>query len=100
MKIPRWSAVAVTAALISLSAIGAFAATGYTQSNLVSDLPGAAIVDASLVNPWGMAYFATSPLWVADNGTLTLADKGVTNANLTGHSLRRDGARNALASKW
>jgi hypothetical protein len=75
MKIRRWSAVAVTAALVSLSAIGAFAATGYTQSNLVSDLPGAAIGDASLVNPWGMDVKAS--------GTLTLADKGISNANQT-----------------
>jgi uncharacterized protein (TIGR03118 family) len=68
MKIPNWSVVASTAVLVSLSAVGASAATGYTQTNLVSDLPGATIVDSSLVNPWGMASSATSPIWVADNG--------------------------------
>lgn len=42
----------------------------YLQTNLVSDVPGvAAAVDADLVNAWGLARSATSPWWVADNGT-------------------------------
>ena len=42
----------------------------YAQHNLVSDgsVP-AALVDANLVNAWGLAASATSPWWVADNGT-------------------------------
>ena len=46
----------------------------YQQRNLVSDLPGAVIQDSNLVNPWGIAFSATSPFWVADNvtGTSTL----------------------------
>src|SRR5207237_6205296 len=36
----------------------------------VSDLPGfAAIQDPSLVNPWGITLTASSPFWIADNGT-------------------------------
>ncbi len=36
----------------------------------MSDLAGRAdIMDASLVNPWGMAQGPTTPAWVADNGT-------------------------------
>jgi uncharacterized protein (TIGR03118 family) len=35
---------------------------------LVSDLPGAAVVDADLINPWGISYSAASPFWVSDNG--------------------------------
>jgi uncharacterized protein (TIGR03118 family) len=43
---------------------------GYQQTNLVSDMPDlAAATDASLVNPWGLSRSATSPWWVADNGT-------------------------------
>ncbi|HZD30700.1 MAG TPA: TIGR03118 family protein, partial [Candidatus Angelobacter sp.] len=43
---------------------------GYGQTNLVSDLPGIAkFVDPNLVNPWGIAFSPTSPLWIADNGT-------------------------------
>lgn len=40
------------------------------QTNLVSDIPGvAALTDPNLVNPWGIATSATSPFWIADNGT-------------------------------
>jgi uncharacterized protein (TIGR03118 family) len=41
----------------------------YSQTNLVSDVPGqAAVTDPHLVNPWGMASSPTSPIWVSDNG--------------------------------
>src|SRR5262249_57173406 len=42
----------------------------YTVTPLVSDgyLPGT-IVDRNLVNAWGLTASATSPWWVADNGT-------------------------------
>jgi uncharacterized protein (TIGR03118 family) len=49
---------------------GVAGASEYRQSNLVSDLPGvAAYQDANLVNPWGIAYSATGPFWIADNHT-------------------------------
>src|SRR6187455_787949 len=42
----------------------------YTVTRLVSDVPGAAAAtDPNLVNGWGLARSATSPWWVADNGT-------------------------------
>jgi uncharacterized protein (TIGR03118 family) len=42
----------------------------FQQTNLVSDVPGMApTTDPNLVNPWGLARSATSPWWVADNGT-------------------------------
>src|SRR2546422_801046 len=42
----------------------------YEPHNLVSDgaVP-ADLVDAGLVNAWGLVASATSPWWVADNGT-------------------------------
>jgi uncharacterized protein (TIGR03118 family) len=44
----------------------------YRQTNLVSDIPGAAqFVDPLLVNPWGIAQSATSPFWTSNNGTGT-----------------------------
>jgi uncharacterized protein (TIGR03118 family) len=44
--------------------------SGYQQTNLVSDIGGAAqITDSSLVNPWGIAFSSTSPVWVSDQGT-------------------------------
>src|SRR5258705_12504642 len=69
MKIPGWSVVISAAVLVGLFAIDAYAVTGYTQTNLVSDLVGAAILDLDLVNPWGMSASATSPIFVSDNGT-------------------------------
>jgi len=41
---------------------------GYLQHNLVADLPGVAdFTDANLVNPWGIAFSATSPFWISAN---------------------------------
>jgi uncharacterized protein (TIGR03118 family) len=43
---------------------------GYSQTNLVSDIPGlAANTDPNLKNPWGISFGATSPFWVSDNAT-------------------------------
>jgi uncharacterized protein (TIGR03118 family) len=42
----------------------------FTQTNLVSDVPGMAKrTDPNLVNPWGMALGVNSGLWVSDNGS-------------------------------
>jgi uncharacterized protein (TIGR03118 family) len=42
----------------------------FTVHNLVSDQPGVADhLDPNLVNAWGLVASATSPWWVADNGT-------------------------------
>jgi uncharacterized protein (TIGR03118 family) len=53
-----------------LAAVPALAGplTGFSQTNLVSNVPGLAqTTDASLQNPWGMAFSPTSPFWVVDN---------------------------------
>ncbi len=44
---------------------------GYHQTNLVSDVDGygAARIDPALVNPWGISFSATSPLWISANHT-------------------------------
>jgi uncharacterized protein (TIGR03118 family) len=42
----------------------------YQQMNLVSDLPGVAMLqDTNLVNAWGISFSPTSPIWVSDNGS-------------------------------
>jgi len=42
----------------------------YQQINLVSDLPGVALLqDTNLVNAWGISFSPTSPFWISDNGT-------------------------------
>ncbi len=64
----------IAAALVASGLVGAIASPAfaqfYVQRNLVSDgaIP-AQLVDAELVNSWGLVSSATSPWWVADNGT-------------------------------
>jgi uncharacterized protein (TIGR03118 family) len=46
--------------------------SAYKQANLVSDVAGVALLqDSPLVNPWGVSLTATSPFWVANNGSST-----------------------------
>lgn len=41
----------------------------YSQTNLVSNIPGmAAHTDPNLVNPWGISESSASPFWISDNG--------------------------------
>jgi uncharacterized protein (TIGR03118 family) len=45
-------------------------ADSFTQTNLVSNVPGlAANTDPNLKNPWGVSFSATSPFWTSDQGT-------------------------------
>jgi uncharacterized protein (TIGR03118 family) len=78
----RWWRAAAFVAAVALAALAAPAATasgapsrGFTQVNMVSDLPGvAALTDPDLVNAWGLSASPGtdrapgSPLWVSDNG--------------------------------
>ena len=49
---------------------GSAFAQKYAQIDLVSDIPGTAVVtDRTLVNAWGIANGPTSPFWVNANGT-------------------------------
>lgn len=46
--------------------------SAYRQTNFISDWPGLALVqDPLMVNPWGITATASSPFWVANNGTST-----------------------------
>src|SRR5262249_38191660 len=72
MEKARVAIVAAAMALALIIGAGASAApeNAYTVTNLVSDQAGvAAHQDPSLVNAWGLTARATSPWWVADNGT-------------------------------
>ncbi len=60
--------LAVIAAVALLAPVAA--AQHYQQTNLVSDVPGLAMqTDPALVNSWGLTRGATTPWWIADNGT-------------------------------
>ena len=67
-----WKTAALTVlvfATVLLFGVTAQAQHHYKVTNLVSDIPDAAVTtDPNLVNPWGLSASATSPLWVSDNG--------------------------------
>ena len=72
------------ASLVS-TGVASGASPFYQQHNLVSDgaVP-ADLVDAALVNAWGLVASTTSPWWVADNGTgLSTLYNGNTGAKLS-----------------
>jgi uncharacterized protein (TIGR03118 family) len=59
---------------VGLTLAPRLSAQHYVQQNLASDLAHPAggdpkIVDANLVNPWGVAYSPTGPFWVSNQGT-------------------------------
>lgn len=69
-----FGAVAFLATVVAggyIAQAGAAGRNSYAVLNLVSDQAGVAATppDASLVNAWGLTSLATSPWWVADNGT-------------------------------
>lgn len=63
----------------SSSSGGGVSASPYTVTNLVADIGGlqsgagtpASRTDKNLVNPWGLVFAPTAPVWVANNGTQT-----------------------------
>lgn len=69
----------------------------YTQTNLVSDLPGVAqLQDPLLKNAWGLAASSTGPIWVSDNNgvnpgstlnVMTVYSGGVNGSPVSGPQL-------------
>ena len=64
----------IPAVLIGLGLLVSTASTAsaapYTQTNLVSDIPGlATLTEPTLVNPWGISFSPTGPFWFSDNGS-------------------------------
>jgi uncharacterized protein (TIGR03118 family) len=94
---------ALSAGAASRAATGADSATmphnEFIQTNLVSDRTdqGAQIVDPNLLNPWGLAFSATSPLWVANNNsdtaTIYFVPAGGTSVTKAGLTVTMPGGR-------
>ena len=56
--------------VLLLGTMSAVAQNSYQQTNLVSDMAGAAAhTDPKLINPWGIAFVPGRPFWVADNNS-------------------------------
>jgi len=69
----RSCSVGITAALsLAALAVPAPAVAQYAQTNLVSSVPGLAMItDPMLANPWGMSRSGTSPFWTSNQGAST-----------------------------
>jgi len=70
----------ILAILLGMS-VSLFASSFY-QTNLVSDISGMApVTDSHLMDSWGMAFSATSPIWVADRASgFSTVYNGITGA--------------------
>jgi uncharacterized protein (TIGR03118 family) len=57
--------------VLLLGLVNAIAQTNsYQQTNLVSDMAGAAShTDSKLINPWGISFIPGQPFWIADNNS-------------------------------
>ena len=66
-----YSRLAGAAALFSAGlALSPAVEAQYTQTNLVSNIPGlATLTEPRLVNPWGLSRTGTSPFWTSNQGT-------------------------------
>ncbi len=71
--LPVTSVTTTAAAFAALcTGVGVANADGFSQTNLVSNIPGlATATDSSLVNPWGVSFANGSPVWISDQGTQT-----------------------------
>jgi uncharacterized protein (TIGR03118 family) len=55
----------------------------YVQTNLVSDIPGLAMLtDPHLVNPWGVSFTPGSPFWISDQGSNSTTLYSVTDSTV------------------
>ena len=69
-RLVRQGVISVLALVGALFLPAATAQNAYIQRNLVSNIPGmAGVTDTNLINPWGISFTATSPFWIADNGS-------------------------------
>src|SRR5215813_13402839 len=58
-------------ALLALKATSVWAIS-FSQTNLVSNIPGlAALTDPNLKNSWGVSFSSSSPIWISNQGTNT-----------------------------
>jgi uncharacterized protein (TIGR03118 family) len=75
--IRRGAPATLLALVLALTTSAAAADPGtpnsYSQTNLVSNLPGVSATnqppDPDLINGWGVAFNPNGPVWVSDNGT-------------------------------
>jgi hypothetical protein len=99
MEQTSYRLVLVVAAMILMAASAQRArpdgfSNNFTQTNLVSNIPGLAVTtDPDLVNPWGVSFSPASPFWVSDNGTgLATLYNGAGETRVGSHSATARGS--------
>jgi hypothetical protein len=71
IRLIRPTSVMTTATAVAALCAGAGVANanGFSQTNLVSDMPGlATTTDSNLKNPWGVSFANGSPIWILGPG--------------------------------
>ncbi len=85
----RWRATAagtagaaMLMAAIAMPTAASHPGNSFRQHNLVSDIPGVARrTDPNLINPWGMSFGSSTPLWVSDaDADVTTLYQGATHS--------------------
>ena len=71
--LPVTSLMTTAAAFAALcTGAGVANADGFSQTNLVSNIPGLAkVTDSNLKNPWGLSFANGTPIWISNQGTST-----------------------------
>jgi uncharacterized protein (TIGR03118 family) len=71
----------MSAITIPTAAAGPYPGNAFLQNNLVSDIPGVARrTDPNLINPWGMSFGPSTPVWVSDaDANVTTLYQGATH---------------------
>ncbi len=60
----------------------------YMQTNLIANTVGvASLTDSNLLDPWGVAFSTTSPLWVSDQTSSKATVYSISGSSATGPSL-------------
>jgi uncharacterized protein (TIGR03118 family) len=78
----KWArlGLSLASAVFTFASIARADDNKYQQVNLISDLPGTALLqDTNLVNAWGISFGPATPFWVSDNGTGLSTLYSVTN---------------------
>jgi len=78
MRYQKGSVALAASAMLALA--GLARAGGYSVTNLISDdtsLIPAQLQDPNLVNPWGIAFKGTSPIWLSDNNAGTASSYSI-----------------------
>jgi uncharacterized protein (TIGR03118 family) len=72
--VKKHSWLVLSVLLITYALSPAVSRADFVQTNLVSDIPGLAPgqpADPNLINPWGMSFSGSTPMWVSNQGSNT-----------------------------